>query len=228
MRHTSVRAPTALLLAAVLGATGLTGCASLNNQQKGAVIGATTGGVVGGVIGRQAGSTAAGAIIGATVGGVAGSIIGARMDRQAEELRQEIPGAKVERVGEGIQVTFDSGILFDFDSDVLRPEARENLRNLANSLDRYPGTNLMIVGHTDNVGTATYNQRLSERRAAAAANFLATQGVTRSRLQSVGRAFYEPVAENTSEWGRQQNRRVEIAIYASEAYREQVQRQSGR
>lgn len=227
MSNTSVRSLNALLLAAVLGAGSLTGCASLNNQQKGAVIGATTGGVVGGMIGRNNGSTAGGAIIGATVGGVAGSIIGSRMDRQAEELRQEIPGATVERVGEGIAITFDSGILFDFNSEVLRAEARENLRNLATSLDRYPGTDLMIVGHTDNVGSAAYNQRLSERRATAAANFLASQGVARSRLQAVGRAFNEPVVENDSEWGRQQNRRVEIAIFANEAYREQVQRQSG-
>ncbi|HEV2132114.1 MAG TPA: OmpA family protein [Longimicrobiaceae bacterium] len=227
MSHTSVRSLTALLLAAVLGSGSLTGCASMNNQQKGAVIGATTGGVVGGMIGRNNGSTAAGAIIGATVGGVAGSIIGSRMDRQAEELRQEIPGATVERVGEGIAITFDSGILFDFNSEVLRGEARENLRNLATSLDRYPGTDLMIVGHTDNIGSAAYNQRLSERRAATAATFLASQGVARSRLQAVGRAFNEPVAENDSEWGRQQNRRVEIAIFANEAYREQVQRRSG-
>ncbi len=224
MKHTSMRSLTALLALVTLGSTGLTGCASMNSQQKGAVIGATTGGVVGGMIGRNNGSTAAGAIIGATVGGVAGSIIGSRMDRQAEELRQEIPGATVERVGEGIAITFDSGILFDFNSEVLRGDARENLRNLATSLDRYPGTDLMIVGHTDNVGSAAYNQRLSERRANAAASFLASQGVARSRLQAVGRAFNEAVADNDSEWGRQQNRRVEIAIFANEAYREQVQR----
>lgn len=223
MKHTSMRSLTALLALVTIGSTGLTGCASMNNQQKGAVVGATTGGVVGGMIGRNNGSTAAGAIIGATVGGVAGSIIGRRMDRQAEELRQEIPGATVERVGEGIAITFDSGILFDFNSEVLRGEARENLRNLATSLDRYPGTDLMIIGHTDNIGSAAYNQRLSERRANAAASFLASQGVARSRLQAVGRAFNEPVADNDSERGRQQNRRVEIAIFANEAYREQVQ-----
>ncbi len=228
MPTNTIRSLIAILLFAVVTTAGLTGCAQMTGTQKGAVIGATTGAAVGGMIGRAQGSTAQGAIIGAAVGGVAGAIIGRQMDKQADELRQNIPGAKVERVGEGIQVTFESGILFDFGSDVLRPEARQNLQNLANSLQQYPGTDLLIVGHTDNVGSAEYNQRLSERRAVAAANYLASLGVARSRLQATGRAFYEPVATNDTEWGRQQNRRVEIAIYASEAYRQQVQRSSGR
>src|SRR5690349_1929278 len=103
------------------------GCASLNNKEKGGIIGATGGAVIGGAIGKANGSTAKGAILGAVVGGAAGMIIGHQMDKQAEELKQNIPGAVVERVGEGIQVTFDSGLLFDFDSDVVRPEARTNL-----------------------------------------------------------------------------------------------------
>ncbi|MGH7720092.1 MAG: OmpA family protein, partial [Gemmatimonadaceae bacterium] len=135
----------------------LGGCASMNKTEKGAVIGATGGAVVGGVIGNRTGSTARGAIIGAVVGGAAGALIGRQMDKQAGELAENIPGAKVERVGEGIQVTFESGLLFPFDSDVPKAEARKNLDELARSLKKYPDSELLIVGHTDNVGSDDYN-----------------------------------------------------------------------
>jgi outer membrane protein OmpA-like peptidoglycan-associated protein len=203
----------------------LASCSSLSRTEKGAIIGAGAGGAIGGVIGKQTGSTARGAIIGAAVGGVVGAIIGNQMDKQAEELAQNIPGAKVERVGEGIQVTFESGLLFDFDSDRIRAEAGQNLRNLASSLDKYPNTELLIVGHTDSDGTDSYNWNLSERRASSAANYLAAQGVTRARLRTAGRGETEPVASNDSDAGRQQNRRVEVAIFASEAYRNELKRQ---
>jgi outer membrane protein OmpA-like peptidoglycan-associated protein len=204
---------------AVLLALDLTACASLSRKEKGAVIGATTGGVVGGVIGNQTGSTVRGAIIGAVVGGAAGAIIGHQMDQQAKELQQDIPGATVARVGEGITVTFASGLLYDFDSDVVRAEAGQNLRSLAASLGKYPNTDLLIVGHTDAVGTSQYNQALSERRATAAANYLTAQGVSQERLRAVGRGETEPLAANDTEAGRQLNRRVEIAIYASASER---------
>jgi outer membrane protein OmpA-like peptidoglycan-associated protein len=148
----------------------LAACSSWSQKEKGAVIGAGTGAVVGGVIGNQTGSTTRGAIVGAVVGGAAGAIIGHRMDQQAKELKQNIPGATVARVGEGIAVTFASGLLYDFDSDVIRPDAAQNLRSLASSLEKYPNTDLLIVGHTDAVGTSEYNQMLSQRRAAGAAN----------------------------------------------------------
>jgi outer membrane protein OmpA-like peptidoglycan-associated protein len=205
-----------LLLAA--GSSVLLGsCAT--KSQTGAIVGAAGGAVVGGVIGKAAGSTATGVIIGAAVGGVAGAIIGAEMDKQARELKQNIPGATVERVGEGITVTFASGLLYDFDSDVVRPEARKNLQALAASLHKYPGSDLLIVGHTDRLGPASYNQTLSERRAAAAASFLIAKGVTRTRVATRGMGETDPVAGNDTEAGRQANRRVEVAIYASEAYR---------
>jgi outer membrane protein OmpA-like peptidoglycan-associated protein len=210
---------------AVLMLSGALGCASMSKSQKGAVIGAAAGGVVGGVIGKAAGSTAKGAIIGAAVGGAAGAIIGHQMDKQANELKQNIPGARVERVGEGIQVTFASGLLFDFDSDVIRGNARSNLDELAGSLDKYPKTDLLIVGHTDNVGTEAYNQDLSERRAASAARYLESRGVSFSRLHTRGLGEVEPVASNASEAGRQKNRRVEVAIYANEAWREEARRE---
>ena len=154
-------------------------------------------------------------------------IIGHQMDKQAAELKQNIPGAVVERVGEGIQVTFDSGLLFDFDSDVVRPEARTNLRNLAASLDKYPGSDLLIAGHTDSVGTDSYNLGLSERRADAAVTYLAAQGVDRSRMRARGLGETEPVMPNDTEAGRSKNRRVEVAIYASEAQRAEAKRQAG-
>jgi outer membrane protein OmpA-like peptidoglycan-associated protein len=206
----------------VIGSFGLSGCASMNKKQEGAVIGAATGGAIGGVIGNQTGSTARGAIIGAVVGGAAGAIIGHQMDQQAKELSQNIKGATVERVGEGINVTFASGLLFAFNSDEVQATAGENLKELAASLNRYPDSQLLIVGHTDNVGEDAYNQALSERRANSAAAYLAAQGVARTRLATSGKGEAEPVTTNDSEAGRQQNRRVEVAIFASEAYRQRV------
>ncbi len=198
---------------------GVAACASLSRKEKGAVIGATAGGAVGGVIGNQTGSTARGAIIGAVIGGTVGAVIGHQMDQQAKELRQDIPGATVTRVGEGIAVTFASGLLYDFDSDVVRAAAATNLRNLAASLGKYPKTDLLIVGHTDSKGADDYNQTLSQKRATAASNYLAAQGVSSARLRALGRGETEPVASNDTETGRQSNRRVEIAIYANASAR---------
>ena len=205
----------------------LAGCASLNNTERGAIIGAASGGAIGAAVGSKNGGTARGAIVGAAVGGAAGAIIGNRMERQAKEIDQTVAGATVERVGEGIQVTFESGLLYDFDSHTLKSTARDNLRNLAASLEKYPDTELLIVGHTDSVGTSDYNQRLSERRAQAAADFLVTQGVARGRLRATGLGEVEPKVANDSESGRAQNRRVEVAIYASEALKAQARRQAG-
>lgn len=208
-----------------LTALSLSGCASMSNKERGAVIGAATGAAAGGAIGRANGSTAKGAIIGAAVGGTIGAVIGHQMDQQAKELEQNIPGAVVERVGEGIQVTFQSGLLFDFDSDRVKADAATNLKNLAASLDKYPNSSLLIVGHTDAVGSDDYNQSLSEKRARATAQYLASQGVGAARLQTVGRGETEPVAPNDTDAAMQKNRRVEVAIYASDAYRNQLKTQ---
>jgi outer membrane protein OmpA-like peptidoglycan-associated protein len=212
---------------AALACVVFSGCSTLqSNKAKGAATGAAVGGAAGAVIGRANGSTAKGAIIGAVVGGTVGAVIGHQMDQQAKEIQQNIPGATVERVGEGIQVTFQSGLLFDFDSDVIKPTAAQNLRNLAASLDKYPGSNLLIVGHTDAVGSDSYNQTLSERRARSTAVYLANQGVTSSRLQTAGRGETEPVGTNDTDSGRELNRRVEVAIYASDAYKQQIRSQN--
>jgi outer membrane protein OmpA-like peptidoglycan-associated protein len=203
------------------------GCASWGDKQKkGTGIGAAGGGVLGAIIGHKTGSTARGAIIGAVVGGAAGAVIGKRMDTQAEKLAQELEGAQVSRVGEGIAVTFDSGILFPFDSAELTSEARSNLRKLADSLQTEERTNVMILGHTDSDGSNSYNQQLSERRGRSAEDFLASLGVTSSRLDSRGRGEAEPIASNGTDDGRRQNRRVEVAIFANGEWRAEAQRTS--
>ncbi len=223
MRTTSGNKFTAAVLAAAMF-FGAAGCASLNNTEKGAIIGGAGGAAVGGVIGNQTGSTARGAIIGAVVGGAAGAIIGHKMDQRAKELEQ-IPGATVQRVGEGIEVTFDSGLLFDFDSSTIKGDARANLNQLATSLANYDDSELMIIGHTDSKGTAEYNQQLSQDRAAAAQGYLASRGVNRT-IRTLGRGESEPVASNDTEAGRSQNRRVEVAIYAGDALKAQARREA--
>jgi len=217
-------------LGALLGTSllaGMTSCAEVNKTAQGGAIGAGAGAVVGGVIGHQSGNTAKGAIIGAVIGGAAGGLIGHQMDQQAKELKQNIPGATVERVGEGIQVTFASGLLFDTASDAIRGNARANLDELARSLDKYDGSNLLIVGHTDDVGSESYNQDLSERRADSARRFLVSRNVDPYRIETSGRGETEPVASNDTDSGRARNRRVEVAIYASEAWRDQAKREAG-
>jgi outer membrane protein OmpA-like peptidoglycan-associated protein len=161
------------------------------------------------------------------VGGAAGSLIGRRMDTQAEKLARELEGAQVSRVGEGIAVTFDSGILFPFDSSNLSAAAQSNLGKLADSLQSESQTDVMIVGHTDSDGADAYNQQLSERRGQAASSYLSSHGVAYSRLHSRGRGETEPIASNGGEEGKRQNRRVEVAIYASEAWREEAKKTSG-
>jgi len=192
---------------------------AMNKAEKGAIIGAGAGGAAGAVIGKATGSTVRGAIIGAAVGGAAGAIIGHQMDKQAEELAYDLPGAVVQRVGEGITVTFPDGLLFGFDSDQINTAAQDNLRRFAASLQKYQNTRTLIVGYTDSEGSADYNMDLSNRRALSAANFITGEGVDRSRISTAGRGEGEPIATNGSDAGRQLNRRVEVAIYADAAAR---------
>jgi outer membrane protein OmpA-like peptidoglycan-associated protein len=202
------------LCALTLFAFASSGCA-WNNKTQGATIGAGAGGAVGAVVGHATGSTVRGAIIGAVIGGAAGAVIGHQMDQQAGELAATVPDAHVQRIGEGIAVTFPDGVLFPFDSDQLHPAARENMRSFAASLVQYPNTRALVVGHTDSVGTDVYNQALSERRAVATADFLVTHGVDRARITTSGQGKGEPIATNSTDLGRSQNRRVEVAIYGS-------------
>ena len=221
LRH--ARSGIAALLVTVLL---LGGCSTLSNTEKGAIIGAGAGAAGGAAVGKATDNTAEGAILGAVIGGAAGALIGQRMDKKAEELDQELESAEVERVGEGIKVTFDSGLLFDFDSAALRANAEQDLAEFAESMQDFPETNILIVGHTDAKGSADYNQQLSERRAGSAADYLGRRGLDSDRLITTGKGESEPVATNETAEGRQQNRRVEVAIYATEEYREEARQRA--
>jgi outer membrane protein OmpA-like peptidoglycan-associated protein len=196
------------------------GCKSkkkMSNTTKGAAIGAAAGAAVGAGVGKLAKDhTLLGAIIGAGVGGVAGGLIGRYMDKQAAEIKKDVEGAKVERVGEGIKITFESGILFNVASWDLRPAAKDNITKLAEVLMKYPDTDVLIEGHTDNTGDSEYNQSLSEKRARSVENYVKGMGIKGSRITSVGHGEGQPIDDNNSETGRQKNRRVEIAIMANE------------
>jgi outer membrane protein OmpA-like peptidoglycan-associated protein len=208
-----------LLLSVAFLFTSFVGC-GWNNKAKGGAIGAGAGGVAGAIIGNQYGNTALGAIIGAAVGGTAGVLIGNEMDNRAEEMRQDMQGAKIERVGEGIKITFESGLLFDVDKSDLRPQAKTNIESLARILNKYSDTNILVEGDTDNSGSEDYNLRLSERRAQSVANYLLGLGVPGSRISTVGLGESNTVASNDTDAGRQQNRRVEVAIFANEKLKE--------
>lgn len=192
--------------------------ASCNTSKtfKGGAIGAGTGGAIGGLIGSKSDNTAKGAILGAVIGGSAGALIGNYMDKQAEELEQDLEGADIERVGEGIKITFDSGILFGFDSSELTYASKTNIAELAETLKKYEDTEIIIEGHTDSKGSESYNQELSERRAGSVASELRSLGVAASRISEVGYGEEMPIADNSTEEGRSQNRRVEVAIFAND------------
>jgi outer membrane protein OmpA-like peptidoglycan-associated protein len=192
------------------------GCAEWTRTQKGAAIGAGAGGVAGGLIGHAAGSTAVGILLGAVIGGAAGAFIGNYMDKQAAEIERDIAGARVERVGEGIKITFSSGIMFDVDRAVLKDQYRGEISELAAILNKYEDTNILLEGHTDSAGTEEYNLELSKKRSQSVANYLATQNVNPTRFTIMGYGESQPIASNDTSEGRAQNRRVEVAIYANE------------
>lgn len=196
-------------------------------KQTGALIGAGAGAAAGAAVGKAAGNTVVGAILGAAVGGAAGGIIGDYMDRQAEELDRDLEGAEIVRVGEGIKITFKSGILFDVDRSELRPEAKTELTDLAGILKKYDDTIILIEGHTDSTGPEEYNMQLSKRRAESVSHFLASQAVSPGRFSVIGYGEVQPVATNETTDGRQQNRRVELAIMANEDLKEAAERQAG-
>ncbi len=204
---------------------GLVGCASMKRRDKGAIIGATSGGVVGGIIGHQVGNTAVGAILGAAVGGAAGAYIGNYMDKQAEEMQADIEGAKIERVGEGIKITFNSGILFAVDKSNLQPVAQENLQKLATILNKYPDTQILIEGHTDSDGPEDYNMDLSLRRANSVSNYLTSLQVDPTRFHTQGYGETQPIASNDTAEGKALNRRVEVAIYANDKLKHAAEEQ---
>lgn len=195
-------------------------CQNWSKTAKGTTIGAGAGALAGAVIGKAAGNTVTGAIVGAAVGGATGAAIGNYMDRQAREMERDLENATVERVGEGIKITFDSGILFETESYSLQEPSKENIAKLSEILQKYEDTNIMFGGHTDSRGTEEYNQTLSENRAKSVAEYAAFTGVDAERMTIVGYGEGEPIASNETETGRQQNRRVEIAIWANDELKE--------
>ncbi|NLN31516.1 MAG: OmpA family protein [Bacteroidales bacterium] len=205
----------------------LSGCASMTKAHKGAAIGTAAGGTIGAVIGKVSGNTALGAVVGAAVGVTTGPIIGNKMDKQAEEIRNQVPDAKVERVGEGIVVEFSSNILFAFDRSELSSEARDNLDKLVTVLEAYPDTDIELQGHTDNTGSKAYNQTLSENRASAVSGYLAQKGITNERMTIKGFGLTMPKYDNDTEEGRAQNRRVEFLITANEKMIADADREAG-
>ena len=211
-----------LLLASLTLAT--LGCKT-SNALKGGAIGGAAGGILGGLLSKN--NTATGVIIGSAIGGSAGAIIGHEMDKQAEELERDLKEAEVERVGEGIKVTFDSGLLFGFDKSTLNASARTNLDSLAKTLNKYPETNIIIDGHTDNTGSEKYNMNLSMERAESVESYLKNQGVKSDRIVTRGLGESAPKSENTTEVGRSENRRVEIGILANEKMKEEARKAEG-
>jgi outer membrane protein OmpA-like peptidoglycan-associated protein len=200
---------------------------NLNKTEKGAIIGTSSGAVIGGMIGNKKNNTVLGAILGATVGGAVGVAIGNKMDKQAKKIADELGNVvTVERVGEGIKLTFDSQLLFDFGKSNLKESNRDDLKKLASTLKEYPDTNLLIVGHTDNVGTESFNQSLSKKRASAVSKELAYAGLGKNRLKVKGLGETQPKESNVSDAGRTQNRRVEIAIYANKKMKSEASKEN--
>lgn len=217
----------------LFAATLLFGCdatRNASNKQKGTVIGASGGAVLGGVVGNQVGdgNTALGAIIGGVVGGAAGAYIGDRMDKQAQRIEEEIPGAEVERVGEGINVTFDetSGVYFDTEKYNINAASQETLDKLAGIFKEYPGSNILVEGHTDSTGADAYNLTLSKNRAQAVTNYLVQQGVSSGRFNTKWYGETQPKYDNSTVEGRAKNRRVELAIVANEEMIEEAERET--
>lgn len=207
------------LFALIAGAIMLSSCnayKNANKSERGAAIGVGGGAVAGGIIGKIAGNTALGSIIGAAVGGGAGYVIGKKMDKQAEDIKTQIPDAKVQRVEEGIVVEFSSKVLFGFDQSSLTSASENTLNNLITILNKYPDTNLEIQGHTDNKGAASYNMTLSIKRANSVADYLKANGINNSRLSVKGFGLTAPKYDNNTEDGRAQNRRVEFLITAND------------
>jgi outer membrane protein OmpA-like peptidoglycan-associated protein len=203
-----------------LVAVTLWGCAEPQTKtQQGAVygtgIGAAVGAGLGQVIGGNTKSTLVGAGIGAVLGGVAGGSIGRYMDNQEAALQQQFAAseaANIQRNADVLAVTFKSDVLFDINSAVLKPGANTEINRVSQVLVKYPQTTIQIAGHTDSTGSEVYNQQLSERRAMSVQNALANQGVATSRMRTIGFGESQPVADNTTEAGRQLNRRVVVTI----------------
>ncbi|KMQ69250.1 membrane protein [Chryseobacterium sp. FH2] len=210
----------ALFLSSALLLTSCEAVQNSNHQQRGTAVGAASGAVIGGILGNNVGNgknSALGAVLGGIIGGVAGNVIGNKMDKQAKEIKETLPGAQVERVGDGIKITLNESIVnFAFDSSNLTSPAQANLDKLAKVLADNPDTDINIYGHTDSKGSDSYNLSLSQRRADAVKAYLSGKGIASSRMITKGEGESMPIATNDTDEGRAKNRRVEFAITANE------------
>lgn len=223
----------ALSLILVAGLSSCEATKNANSAQKGAVIGTAGGAVLGAIIGNNAGKGgkgAIGAVIGGVVGGTAGVLIGNKMDKQAQKIEEEIPGAKVERIDDGILVTFDenSGVHFETEKYNITSASDVLLTKLANILKEYPDTNVLVVGHTDSSGANAYNMTLSEKRAYAVTNyFINNKGLSSSRFTTTWFGEDEPIADNGTVEGRAKNRRVNVAIVPNDKMKADAKKEAG-
>lgn len=229
MKKISILGISSLFLLAIL----FTSCSSVqnaNNTQKGAGIGAAAGALIGGIIGNNTGiGTAGGALIGAAVGGGTGALIGNKMDKQAREIDQALPGADVERVGEGIRLVLnENAVRFDTNKSTLTTQASANLDKLVPVFTEYADTNIEIFGYTDNTGSPEYNLTLSQKRAESVKLYLTSKGLLSSRFKTNGLGIAEPIATNDTPEGRSQNRRVEFAITANNKMKEDAKKEAGK
>ena len=203
-----------------------------NKAQRGVAIGAVGGAVIGGILGNnigKGGNGALGAVLGGVIGGVAGGVIGHKMDKQAREIEQALPGAQVERVGEGIRLVLgENAVRFDTDKSTLKPTAKANLDKLVPVFNQYPDTNIQIYGFTDSTGSVEHNLNLSKQRAASVKAYLADKGLASSRFVTTGLGIADPIATNETSEGRTQNRRVEFAITANEKMVQEAQKEAGK
>lgn len=224
-----------VLSTAMLAGSFLTGCSSVknaNNTQKGAVVGATAGAVLGGVLGNNVGSknnSALGAVLGGVIGGTAGAVIGKNMDKQAQDIQTAVPGAQVERVGEGIKVILNENTVnFGFDSSDLTSTAKSNLDKIAKVFIDNPKTVITIYGYTDSVGKDEYNMKLSRSRANAVRSYLGSKGIGVRRMTAQGMGEADPIASNDTDAGRAKNRRVEFGIVANEDMIDDARKEAAR
>ncbi|WP_298539888.1 OmpA family protein [uncultured Aquimarina sp.] len=211
----------AIVLTALVILSSCDAVQNANNTQKGAVIGTTAGAVLGGVIGNNVGNkenSVLGAIIGGVVGGVAGGVIGKQMDKQAQKIEEEIPGAEVTRVGEGIDIIFDenSGIYFETNKHNINAKSKETLNKLIGVFKDFPDTNIIVDGHTDSSGDDAYNMELSRKRANSVTDYLISQGINKSRLTTYYHGETLPKYDNATAEGRAKNRRVEFGVLAND------------
>lgn len=213
----------------------ITGCEAVKNTnktQRGVAIGAVGGAVIGGILGNnigKGGNGALGAVLGGVIGGVAGGVIGNKMDKQAREIETALPGAQVERVGEGIKLVLgENSVRFDTNKSTLTSAAKANLDKLVPVFNQYPDTNIQIYGYTDSTGSAEYNLTLSQQRAASVKNYLAGKGISSSRFTTTGLGIADPIASNDTAEGRSQNRRVEFAITANDKMVQDAQKEAGK